>query len=1329
MQRFLVMLAISAIWVGCPSDTGDGDGTTTSADATDGTDAADATDGTETTDGTEATDGTEGTDGTEATDGTDGTEATDGTEGTDGTDGPSDPSCATYCDVVTDTCTGDNAQYTDKDACLAYCDTAGQIPAGDAADTAGNTLGCRIYHAGVAGGGDAALAAEHCPHAGPSGANICGNWCENYCHLMDTNCGDVGTFADTAACTAACGDYLEDGEPGNVDGGTVQCRIYHAGVAGSDKANDSDVTHCPHAAPDGGGVCVDDEDGPTCESYCASVQTACGDAGSDTSQYADNAACMAYCQTAAKLDNGTGGETPGNTIACRSYHAGVASGSADDAVIHCPHAGASGGGVCGTWCENYCDLSSKNCGDTIDFGTGDCATACEGYEEDGAPGDTSGDSVQCRIYHLGVAGTDGQTSAAVHCPHGAPDGGGVCADTAVDPSCSEYCTAVMGSCSGDNAQYADQQACMDYCSTWGALPLGTAADTAGNTVGCRTYHAGVAAGSDADAIAHCPHAGPSGGNVCGTWCANYCHLGLGNCTGGNEIFANDDDCQAACLNYDNDGDAGATDGDDVQCRIYHLGVAGSDGATSAATHCPHGDEDGGGVCIDITPAPSCEDYCTSVMAACTGANVQYSSQNACVAYCETSAAIPAGTGDDTAGNTVGCRAYHAGVAAMSAANGDLHCSHAGPSGGGVCGSYCDTYCQLSETNCAGDLDQYESTEQCQSVCAGFIVGDDPLATAGDSVQCRIYHLGVAGSGSPDTNPTHCPHGGVFGGGGVCEDAAPSCDVYCAAMDASCPDAYADEAACMAYCDTWAQIPLGDTEDTAGNTVGCRTYHARVASTTSPALHCDHASQTGGNVCGTWCDNLCQLEAANCSANPNYADSDECVTTCNVDYSTAGVTGDTDGNTVQCRIYHLGVAGSDAGNSEAVHCPHAGTDGGGVCVGEVTVAGDSCDDAISIDVVPYTSAGNTDSANNLLACDQVFGDSDGNDIVYSFDPPQAAVYTATLNATFDSLFYTQTTCGTSCIEVDDLIGENLTETVEFTGTPGTPVYLVVDGYDPTEQGSFGIAVELSCVPSCVDLACGGDGCGGSCGTCDGGTVCTAGTCSDPATLPGNTCGGAIEITGLVTSGSTTGFTDDFNAGGCPSPPIEADNGAASPDAFYSYTPTKTGAHIFTLDQADGEGPTRISVLSSCGAGTPVCDVAGPDLFVDGTPFSTDLTAGTTYILALDGIFPGDVGDFTLTIEEPEVVVATPTYDGQIQAMLQNNCAGCHTGGNSGGHNIANSYAEASKNNSGGGACSGTTTVAECAVKRIMNGSMPLGGSVSAADKLIYQAWADGGFLEN
>ena len=152
---------------------------------------------------------------------------------------------------------------------------------------------------------------------------------------------------------------------------------------------------------------------PTCAAYCAKVQMNCpagADAGSNQ-QYPDSATCMSYCATAAAWPAGMIGDTSGNTIGCRLYHAGAA---AADPVLHCPHAGPTGGNVCGSWCDNYCQLMAKNCtGANAVYDAATCMTKCATIPTSGHVNDTSGNSVQCRIYHLGVAASD----PATHCPH------------------------------------------------------------------------------------------------------------------------------------------------------------------------------------------------------------------------------------------------------------------------------------------------------------------------------------------------------------------------------------------------------------------------------------------------------------------------------------------------------------------------------------------------------------------------------------------------------------------------------------------------------------------------------------------------------------------------------------------------------------------------------------------------------------------------------------------------------------------------------------------------------------------------------------------------
>lgn len=96
---------------------------------------------------------------------------------TDGpTDAPADvpsgnPLCTTYCSQVTTNCTGANAQYANMAECLTYCNAA-RWPAGDPGAMAGNSLNCRIYHGGSPAMMDPGM---HCPHAGPTGAGVCGS--------------------------------------------------------------------------------------------------------------------------------------------------------------------------------------------------------------------------------------------------------------------------------------------------------------------------------------------------------------------------------------------------------------------------------------------------------------------------------------------------------------------------------------------------------------------------------------------------------------------------------------------------------------------------------------------------------------------------------------------------------------------------------------------------------------------------------------------------------------------------------------------------------------------------------------------------------------------------------------------------------------------------------------------------------------------------------------------------------------------------------------------------------------------------------------------------
>jgi len=164
------------------------------------------------------------------------------------TTGGADLSCAEYCGIYLDAC-ADFSEYANEQDCMDNC---AQWPIGTAADTGNDSLGCRIYHATVASGTDPEM---HCPHAGPSGAATCvaadAPTCDLYCSRVFGNCsGDLNTFVDMADCMDQCSAWYP-GTEGDVDGHTVGCHSYHANAAIGDAE-----THCPHAAPGGGDICV-----------------------------------------------------------------------------------------------------------------------------------------------------------------------------------------------------------------------------------------------------------------------------------------------------------------------------------------------------------------------------------------------------------------------------------------------------------------------------------------------------------------------------------------------------------------------------------------------------------------------------------------------------------------------------------------------------------------------------------------------------------------------------------------------------------------------------------------------------------------------------------------------------------------------------------------------------------------------------------------------------------------------------------------------------------------------------------------------------------------
>jgi hypothetical protein len=313
----------------------------------------------------------------------------------------------------------------------------------------------------------------------------------------------------------------------------------------------------------------------------------------------------------------------------------------------------------------------------------------------------------------------------------------------IDPRCKDYCTTVMKSCRGTHALYTTEKTCLAVC---GKFEPGDDEDTSGNTLACRMFHL-----EDAVLEAEsCPNIGPGGNGKCGSDCEAYCELYPQVCPGEYK-YASTAECKKFCETlpqkptYDVVTDH---DGDSVECRLMHTSSAILD----PKTHCPHA------VIPPTLPSctgpvdasPSCEDYCNIEMVACDGDLAQYESMDQCLSTCE---ALEPGRNDDTVGNTVGCRRYHAYNSSVSPSG---HCFHSGPTGDGHCGDRgrvadghtgnCESYCALLPQGCQAEFDsEFGSAEKCMEACVELPEADYDsfytVAKAAEStgLHCRILH--------------------------------------------------------------------------------------------------------------------------------------------------------------------------------------------------------------------------------------------------------------------------------------------------------------------------------------------------------------------------------------------------------------------------------------------------------------------------------------------------------------------------------------------------------------------------------------------------------------
>jgi hypothetical protein len=151
-----------------------------------------------------------------------------------------------------------------------------------------------------------------------------------------------------------------------------------------------------------------------CLDYCNTVQASCT---GTSAQYASQIACLAVCE---QLPPGTAGATSGNSVQCRIGRAQLAATTGEPAN-YCFSAGPGGADVCGSDCEGYCTLMTAKC---RQLGTqSQCEASCSIVPNLSSPptnlhydaSQQSGDSLQCRLFHVSAANVD----PVGHCAHAA----------------------------------------------------------------------------------------------------------------------------------------------------------------------------------------------------------------------------------------------------------------------------------------------------------------------------------------------------------------------------------------------------------------------------------------------------------------------------------------------------------------------------------------------------------------------------------------------------------------------------------------------------------------------------------------------------------------------------------------------------------------------------------------------------------------------------------------------------------------------------------------------------------------------------------------------
>lgn len=165
-------------------------------------------------------------------------------------------------------------------------------------------------------------------------------------------------------------------------------------------------------------------------------------------------------------------------------------------------------------CADFCSLEEQKCGFSganHQFASNAaCMTSCALYATNGPDGTSTGNSIECRMTHLGFIMTP--ADATTHCPHTGETPTAFCIGPAIDP-CVSFCQLEQEKCgfTGANHQFTSQDACVKSCALY--AKNGQDGTTTGNTLQCRVTHLNSVT-TPASATTQCPYTGETPTDMC-----------------------------------------------------------------------------------------------------------------------------------------------------------------------------------------------------------------------------------------------------------------------------------------------------------------------------------------------------------------------------------------------------------------------------------------------------------------------------------------------------------------------------------------------------------------------------------------------------------------------------------------------------------------------------------------------------------------------------------------------------------------------------------------------------------------------------------------------